>query len=144
MQPQVLTPSEATLLRPQDAAAMRDIAGACCAASNSTFCRRVLPRALAPNHSPEEDLCHTPPLACDGQGRLVSAGLASAGLECAASGGMPAAFGRLDGLKTLDLAFNNIGGDVGRAARVREAAVGGSRVRSARLGLSLACCAKGG
>jgi hypothetical protein len=111
----VTTPAAATQLEKVDAGIMGDLLATCCATSNSEFCKRTLPAALAPDHKPEEDLCQLGPNYCDIRGRLVQLAIPDVGLDCGGRG-LPPSMANLDALRGLDLAFNAIGGSTDNMA----------------------------
>ena len=137
---QVATPPVAAALAAGDAAVMRDLAARCCgggdggsggsgsgASGNASgsgdgggsFCREVLPAALAPGRPPGADLCRLPPTVCTDDGRIRQLSLAGAGLRCdGGGGGLPPSFSNLTALQTLDLAFNSIGGTAAQLGAV--------------------------
>jgi hypothetical protein len=111
----VTTPAAATQLEKVDAGIMGDLLATCCAASTSEFCKKTLPTALAADHKPEEDLCQLGPNYCDIRGRLVQLAIPDVGLDCGGRG-LPPSMANLDALRSLDLAFNAIGGSTDNMA----------------------------
>eukprot|EP00883_Tetradesmus_obliquus_P002744 jgi/Sobl393_1/12953/SZX66506.1 len=105
---QVETPFNNVRLAEPDLTAIKDLHTACCVegGATSSLCTQFLPRALAPNHSDDDDLCRMTPMTCNSDGRLTQLAVAQAGLICPR--GLPSSMSQLDALTTLDLAFNFI------------------------------------
>eukprot|EP00878_Enallax_costatus_P017728 GHUV01018625.1.p1 GENE.GHUV01018625.1~~GHUV01018625.1.p1 ORF type:complete len:897 (+),score=270.26 GHUV01018625.1:870-3560(+) len=105
---QVMTPFDDVVLAEPDLSAIKDLHKACCDDSNATssFCTEYLPAAIAPQHSADDDLCRMTPMMCDENGHLIQLAIAQAGLICQT--GLPASFGQLEFLETIDLAFNDL------------------------------------
>ncbi|KAF6253768.1 hypothetical protein COO60DRAFT_1463034 [Scenedesmus sp. NREL 46B-D3] len=114
----VETPLNDVMLAEPDLTAVKDLHTACCVegGATSSLCTQFLPRALAPSHSPDDDLCRMTPMACNSDGRLTQLAVAQAGLICPR--GLPASLSQLGALVTLDLAFNYINMTAAEVAQI--------------------------
>ncbi|KAI8473729.1 MAG: hypothetical protein J3K34DRAFT_409790 [Monoraphidium minutum] len=114
---QVQTPLSNTMLADSEVEVMLDLQKQCCGAnSQGQFCQ-MLPAALDPDRSPEDDLCRFAPLTCNRDGQLQQLVLPSDSIDCGGQG-LPESFGDLEALQTLDLAYNAVGGDAGDLAAI--------------------------